>query len=168
MRGLQVEFEDAPSGSDASVVTTASKASLDKAAQLMAVKDSEALAGKLVTRVRELRGGETVTSNNTPSESQDLRDALAKVRCVAITQSRVSAETLPRSSGGSSHSPGSSTGSSAWRTWRLRGGAAARRSHATSACLTSCVRALPRISARRTRFHESCAFSFSRSLASRT
>ena len=164
MHGLQVEFEDAPSGSDASVVTTASKASLDKAAQLMAVKDSDSLAGKLVTRVRELRGGETVTSNNTPSESQDLRDALAKVRYAAMLRSRVSlvdAETPPRSSRGSSHSLSSSTGSSPWPTWRLmREGTAARRSLATSACSISCV--LRTATARaRALFHERCPLSLS-------
>ena len=69
---------------------------------------------------RVARGDETFTSNNTPSESQDLRDALEGA-LRSDHASRVSVRYSPRSSGGSSHSPGSSTGSSAWRTWRFAG-----------------------------------------------
>ena len=75
----QVEFAAATGGEDSSVVDPKCTAAVASCAELLGVP-ADQLGQKLIIRVRELRGGESVTSNNTPSESRDLRDALAKVR----------------------------------------------------------------------------------------
>ncbi|KAJ8614223.1 hypothetical protein CTAYLR_001136 [Chrysophaeum taylorii] len=75
-----VEFDPKEDDETASEVRRddASKVALGHAGRLLEVPDATALGEALCVRVRELRGGETVVSNNEPHQAQHLRDALSK------------------------------------------------------------------------------------------
>ena len=72
----QLEFSPASDG-EASTVASGSTAALGAAAAVFGVP-AATLGQALTTRVRELPGGGTTTSTNSPSEAKSLTDALAK------------------------------------------------------------------------------------------
>ena len=68
-----VQFEaKAVGGDDGSAITAASQKALDLAASLLGV-NTQALATALCCQVREIPGGETVTTPNDPTQARDLR-----------------------------------------------------------------------------------------------
>mmetsp|Transcript_15759 Transcript_15759/g.49336 ORF Transcript_15759/g.49336 Transcript_15759/m.49336 type:complete len:1407 (-) Transcript_15759:564-4784(-) len=71
-----IEFD--PTGNDASVVRPGASTDALRAVGTLLQIDPKKLGEALAVRVRELRGGEKVVSNNEPHQALHLRDALAK------------------------------------------------------------------------------------------
>ncbi|KAJ1455182.1 P-loop containing nucleoside triphosphate hydrolase protein [Pelagophyceae sp. CCMP2097] len=73
-----VKFVDG--ANDSSTVDAKTQPAMDRVAQLLGLDSAaaQALSDSLLVRVREMRGGETVVSNNDSKQATQLRDAMAK------------------------------------------------------------------------------------------